>query len=240
MAPLLFHWVQSQLAQLGAWTSRILESESWQPISPSRLLSRSAIEIVKIATETIEGLFGMQLPLPVDLVRCLTEGIDAVLQRYAKAVQEQVGSPDVYIPPPPALTRYKKDLAAKAEASETSPKVTPKNRSAVPSTPSGHDHEGSDLAEERAAALSAESLLVRLNSLHYLGAGLPDMEGVVRDRWEEAVSGAAGSSSELDSGHWLHGVFEGADVTISQSCGWRFTRSCFPVSLVGAAKASPG
>ena len=46
--------------------------------------------------------------------------------RYAKAVQEQVGSPDVYIPPPPALTRYKKDLAAKAEASETSPKVTPK------------------------------------------------------------------------------------------------------------------
>ncbi|KAK9849667.1 hypothetical protein WJX84_003269 [Apatococcus fuscideae] len=40
MAPLLFHWVQSQLAQLGAWTSRILESESWQPISPSRLLSR--------------------------------------------------------------------------------------------------------------------------------------------------------------------------------------------------------
>lgn len=41
MAPLLFHWVQSQLAQLGAWTSRILESESWQPISPSRLLSRS-------------------------------------------------------------------------------------------------------------------------------------------------------------------------------------------------------
>ncbi|KAK9849672.1 hypothetical protein WJX84_011250, partial [Apatococcus fuscideae] len=132
MAPLLFHWVQSQLAQLGAWTSRILESESWQPISPSRLLSRSAVEIIKIATETVEGLFAMQLPLPVDLVRCLTEGIDSILQRYAKAVQEQAGSPDVFIPPPPALTRYKKDLAVKAEALEQSPQTPHKGKPPPP------------------------------------------------------------------------------------------------------------
>ena len=39
------------------------------------------MEIIKIATETIEGLFAMQLPLPVDLVRCLTEGIDSIMQR---------------------------------------------------------------------------------------------------------------------------------------------------------------
>ena len=31
------------------------------------------------------------------------------------------------------------------------------------------------------------------------------------------MSGAAGGSSELDSGHWLHGVFEGADVTIRRA-----------------------
>lgn len=49
-----------------------------------------------------------------------------MLGRYAKAVQEQVGSPDVFIPPPPALTRYKKDIAVKAKAMETSPQVTPK------------------------------------------------------------------------------------------------------------------
>ena len=48
------------------------------------------------------------------------------LDRYAKAVQEQAGSPDVFIPPPPALTRYKKDLAVKAEALEQSPQATPK------------------------------------------------------------------------------------------------------------------
>lgn len=47
--------------------------------------------------------------------------------------------------------------------------------------PSGHE-QGLDIAEERASVLTSESLLVRLNSLHYLGAGLPDMEAAVRDR----------------------------------------------------------
>ena len=52
---------------------------------------------------------------------------------------------------------------------------------APPPMPAGYE-QGSDIAEERAAVLTAESLLVRLNSLHYLGAGLPEMEAAVRDR----------------------------------------------------------
>lgn len=42
---------------------------------------RSAVDIVKIASETIEGLFSMRLALPVALVRALTEGLDEVLRK---------------------------------------------------------------------------------------------------------------------------------------------------------------
>ena len=40
------------------------------------------MDIVKIASETIEGLFNMRLALPVALVRALTEGLDEVLRKY--------------------------------------------------------------------------------------------------------------------------------------------------------------
>lgn len=43
---------------------------------------RSAVDIVKIASETIEGLFNMRLALPVALVRALTEGLDEVLREW--------------------------------------------------------------------------------------------------------------------------------------------------------------
>ncbi len=41
------------------------------------------MDIVKIASETIEGLFNMRLALPVALVRALTEGLDEVLRKCA-------------------------------------------------------------------------------------------------------------------------------------------------------------
>ena len=44
---------------------------------------RSSVDIVKIASETIEGLFNMRLALPVALVRALTEGLDEVLRKCA-------------------------------------------------------------------------------------------------------------------------------------------------------------
>lgn len=40
------------------------------------------MDIVKIASETIEGLFNMRLALPVALVRALTEGLDEVLRKW--------------------------------------------------------------------------------------------------------------------------------------------------------------
>ncbi len=42
-----------------------------------------------------------------------------MMHRYAARMVEQVGSSDGLIPPPPTLTRYKRELALKAEAEGT-------------------------------------------------------------------------------------------------------------------------
>lgn len=45
------------------------------------LLHRSCVETMKIADETLDALFDMELPLPRPVVRSLAEGIDTILQK---------------------------------------------------------------------------------------------------------------------------------------------------------------
>jgi hypothetical protein len=45
--------------------------------------SRSCVETMKIADETLDALFDMELPLPRPVVRSLAEGIDTILQKWA-------------------------------------------------------------------------------------------------------------------------------------------------------------
>ena len=59
-------------------------------MTPMCTLCRSAVDIVKIASETIEGLFNMKLALPVALVRALTEGLDEVLRKWVCLSTDQM------------------------------------------------------------------------------------------------------------------------------------------------------
>ena len=68
----------------------------------------------------------MQYPLPLGssvLKSCLV-GLQSPLApcRYVMWVTEQLGPVDSLVPPPPSLTRYKKELAVRAEASPKSAK----------------------------------------------------------------------------------------------------------------------
>lgn len=42
---------------------------------------RSSVEMLKMAEESLDALFAMKLPVPLDVARSLVEGIDTVLQR---------------------------------------------------------------------------------------------------------------------------------------------------------------
>ncbi|KAK9829741.1 hypothetical protein WJX72_007612 [[Myrmecia] bisecta] len=215
LSPLLYKWVSGQLALLTAWSDRIFETEDWKAVTQPRGCARSAVEVISIAREAIEGLFGMKLPLQVDLVRALTEGIDGVLSRYATLIVEKVGSTDVLIPPPPTLTRYKRELALKAEmeASGDSPR-------SVRHKPSLSDESLAAFAgdEARLKALTAATLVVRLNSLQYVADHLPDMEKMVQERWQATVpTSARRADGSLGQQDWLFGMFEGAQQSVQHA-----------------------
>ncbi len=46
-----------------------------------KLAGRSCVELLKAVEEALDALFAMRVPIPLEMVRSLVEGIDAVLQR---------------------------------------------------------------------------------------------------------------------------------------------------------------
>ncbi|KAL6749704.1 hypothetical protein V8C86DRAFT_2836971 [Haematococcus lacustris] len=68
--------------------------------------------------DALEGLWGMRLPLPPAPLGLLLQGCEAALVKYGQAIVDHVGLPSRFIPPLPALTRYKKDEVVKQERVE--------------------------------------------------------------------------------------------------------------------------
>lgn len=84
VSPLLYTWAQGQTGMLRSWLDRILAGEEWARVSKQRAGgSRSVVETIKIATETLEALFDMRLAVPAGVVRSLVEGVDGALARCA-------------------------------------------------------------------------------------------------------------------------------------------------------------
>lgn len=52
-------------------------------------MGRSCVELLKAVEEALDALFEMHLPIPLEMVRSLVEGMDSVLQRYIAAAWYQ-------------------------------------------------------------------------------------------------------------------------------------------------------
>ncbi|KAL0025837.1 hypothetical protein WJX79_004875 [Trebouxia sp. C0005] len=214
LSPLLFAWVSNQLIMLNDWSGRIQGTEDWKPVTHQRGCARSAVDIVKIASETIEGLFNMRLALPVALVRALTEGLDEVLRKYVKFVTSTVGSIDALVPPTPNLTRYKRELAVKAEEAAVTGRNSPK--SAKREAAASDEQQLRTPEDGRIAQLTTETLVTRINSLLYIEENLPAMEKIVQDRWEEDTEGVH-TDLRQKSLDWLSECFEAAHQSARQA-----------------------
>jgi hypothetical protein len=68
-----------------------------------------------MVTDTLEALFDMRLAVPPGVVRCLVEGADGALGRYAAFAALDVGSAEALIPPRPPLTRQARRRRRRAE-----------------------------------------------------------------------------------------------------------------------------
>jgi hypothetical protein len=65
------------------------------------------VELLKMVEETLDALFEMMLPVPLEMVRSLVEGIDTVMQRY---------SPSDSASTVPAIINYLQELPVRHPA----------------------------------------------------------------------------------------------------------------------------
>lgn len=105
VVPLVQSWVDGQVATLQGWVKRVVQGEDWSaPMHPG-VVSRTVVDIARIANDAMEAFFDMRLVVPAAVVRRMVDGVDGVLTMYCQGTTVGVGPADSLIPPAPPLTR---------------------------------------------------------------------------------------------------------------------------------------
>ena len=235
VSPLVQSWARTQVNNMHGWLDRMMTEEDWSPVVQSRgATCRSAVEILKMIDDAIATLFGMGLAVPVNVVRTLVEGLDAVLQKFCVvALSDLGGTADSLIPPAPPLTRFKKDLADSAVeermgGSHGIKSVTSKVGAVLVTAwlpPVTADE------QQRVLGVLYDVLVVKANSLHYIANSTANIESLIVDKWRAAqeeegdyTSLGGGSSGSVPStpGGWtvqpgfLNGALAAAKDSVEQ------------------------
>ncbi|XP_050946912.1 protein unc-13 homolog isoform X2 [Cucumis melo] len=140
---LVLRWVNSQLGRILGWVERAIQQE------------------------TVDQFFALQVPMRLTELNCLLRGIDNAFQVYANHVIENLASKEDLIPPPPILTRYKKEAGIKAfvKKEKFDTKMSDERRST------------------EINVLTTPTLCVQLNTLYYAISQLNKLEDSIWDRW---------------------------------------------------------
>lgn len=164
---LVLRWVNSQLGRILGWVERAIQQERWNPISPQQRHGSSIVEVYRIVEETVDQFFALQVPMRLTELNCLLRGIDNAFQVYANHVIENLASKEDLVPPPPILTRYKKEAGIKAfvKKEKFDSKMSGERRST------------------EINVLTTPTLCVQLNTLYYAISQLNKLEDSIWDRW---------------------------------------------------------
>ena len=219
VTPQLYEWTGGQLETLKEWGGRILSSETWKvPSHSSHGCGSSVGEILKASTDVLESLFTMGIPIPPGVVRCLVDGVDAVLQEYCEGIVLPLKSAGEIFPPKPSLTRYKKDLVdtaqqidspAKSGSLEKSPSslknITAKVGSVFTSSwlPNLNAH------QREVLDITYDGLAMQANSLSKVADGMGKMTDVVIQKWESGQPRSSRARGDKKSLGWTSGMFDG-------------------------------
>ncbi|KAG6556604.1 hypothetical protein Mapa_001545 [Marchantia paleacea] len=164
---LVMRWVNTQLGSVTEWVDRTIQQERWEPVSANQQYSGSVVEVFRIIDETTDQFFNLKLPMRLPVLKALTNGFDSALVGYTNKILVELGDKGDLIPPAPSLTRYKKDVAIKAQSKKKL--VDPR------------------LPDERRSTeinfLTTVRLCVRLNTLHHILVQVDALEDHIRERW---------------------------------------------------------
>ncbi|XWS49898.1 hypothetical protein CRYUN_Cryun12cG0042400 [Craigia yunnanensis] len=163
--PIILDWVIGQHAHILEWTGRALDLEDWEPLSFHQRQAASIIEVFRILEETVDQLFGMNLPLDITHLQALLSIVFHSLDGYLQRVLHQLVEKNHLYPSAPPLTRY----------TETVIPIIKKRLNECTVL--------DDNVLDRLNELTIPKLCIRLNTLQYIQKQVGLLEDGIRNSW---------------------------------------------------------
>ncbi|XP_062074226.1 protein unc-13 homolog isoform X2 [Humulus lupulus] len=105
--PLILDWVIAQHSRILEWTGRAFDLEGWEPLSLQQRQAASIVEVFRIIEETVDQLFGLNLPMDITHIQALLSISFHTLRAYLEKMFNQFVEKNHLYPSAPSLTRYK-------------------------------------------------------------------------------------------------------------------------------------
>ncbi|CAN1279168.1 Protein unc-13 homolog [Linum perenne] len=205
---LVKQWIDERLKIGGECVLRAKESETWNPKSKNEPYAQSAVELIKIATETVEEFFRSPIGITDDLICALAEGLEHLFMEYANFVST-CGSKQSYLPTLPPLTRCNRDS-----------KFFKLWKKAAPCAMSVEDLHQNGISEVHhprpSTSRGTQRLYIRLNTLHYLISHLQALDKTLALAPRHNSARTRHGSSRRQ--HSISSYFEQAHIAIQSAC----------------------
>ncbi|KAG7018808.1 hypothetical protein SDJN02_20681, partial [Cucurbita argyrosperma subsp. argyrosperma] len=206
---LLKSWVDERLKKQRDCLSRSKESETWNPRSKTEPYAQSAVELMKLAKETVEEFFEIPIGVTEELVREIAAGLEHSFQDYITFVSS-CGSKQSYIPQLPPLTRCNRDS-----------KFAKLWKRATPCSVVGEEtthHLGSQEGNQTRASTSrgTQRLYIRLNTLHYMLSHLHSLNKILS--LSPKVTASTGLRFNSSKSYRNSSYFELSNRSIESAC----------------------
>ncbi|XP_061955444.1 protein unc-13 homolog isoform X4 [Populus nigra] len=163
--PFILDWVISQHSRILEWTGRAFDIEDWEPLSYHQRHAASIVEVFRIIEETVDQLFGFNLPMDITHLQALLSVIFHSLDAYLMKMLNQLVEKNHLYPSAPPITRYTETVIPMIK------------RSLVVGT----------LLDETVARklneLTIPKLCIRLNTLQYIQKQVAILEDGIRKSW---------------------------------------------------------
>ncbi|XP_074294164.1 protein unc-13 homolog [Silene latifolia] len=165
---LLRKWIEERLRKGKDCVQRAKETETWNPKSKAEPFAHSAVELMKIAKQTIDDFFEIPIGLSDDLVQNLADGLERVIREYSSFVAS-CGTKQSYVPTLPPLTRCSRDSKFAKLWKRAGCNVGMNDLHHYMAALEGHHARPS-------TSRGTQRLYIRLNTLHYLLSHLNSLD----------------------------------------------------------------
>ncbi|KAJ8643234.1 hypothetical protein MRB53_004982 [Persea americana] len=204
VANLAKEWIKTMADRLKEWIDRNLQHEVWNPRENKESIASSAVELLRMADETLDAFFQLPIPMHSALLPDLMIGLNRSLQQYISKSKSGCGTRKTYVPTLPALTRCSTSskLWIKKEKSQNSQK----RKSQIGTV-------GSD------DSFGLPQLCVRMNTLYHLRTELESLEKRIvtylrnAESYNEAIASGVENKFELSIAACQEGVQQLCEAT---------------------------